>query len=353
MKKNIPLVKFFVLLMSLILVGCTDTKTENVSSQNGNNDGKKKIVLGVVLIDMTNQFFVDMIEGGNRAAEDYGCEVIWKSADKNFDNQISLIENFIEQKVDCILVDPIDSVGLKPVIEKASKAGIPTITMAGKVDVDSNYTTVYNDYENTFNIFHIIANTIGKEGKVALIYGNKGNLVSDLRQAGFEAAMTNYPNIEVIEQPANWDPATGLKVAQDIIASNPDLKAIHSISGAVTIAVNQAVKASGKDIIITSYDGNKEELDLVESGNFLSTVLTGAKKTGYWNIQLAIQLANGYKPKEKVLNLDTHFVMKDENKKILNDAGLLTNVSIISPKEAMMKIDDYRNELYDSKLLTK
>ena len=40
--------------------------------------GADKIVCGVVLIDMTNQFFVDMIEGGNKAAEDYGCEVIFR-----------------------------------------------------------------------------------------------------------------------------------------------------------------------------------------------------------------------------------------------------------------------------------
>ena len=47
------------------------------------------------------------------------------------------MENFIEQGVDCILVDLLDSEGLKPTIEKASAVGIPTITMAGKVDVDT------------------------------------------------------------------------------------------------------------------------------------------------------------------------------------------------------------------------
>ena len=45
-----------------------------------------------------------------------------ESADGSFDNQISLIENFIEQGVDCILVDPLDSEGLRPTIEKASAA---------------------------------------------------------------------------------------------------------------------------------------------------------------------------------------------------------------------------------------
>ena len=187
-------------------------------------DADAKKVLGIILIDLTNQFFVDMVEGGNQAAEDYGVEVIWKSSDGNIDKQISLMENFIEQGVDCILVNPIDSAALEGVIRQASEAGIPTVTMAGNVDVDTNYCTVYNDYENTKIIGDIVANLVGGEGKVALLYGNKGNLVSDLRQAGFQEAMAAYPNIELIEQPMNWDPATGLKAAQDIIAANPDLK---------------------------------------------------------------------------------------------------------------------------------
>lgn len=339
----------FLCLVSIffLMIGCDSKKSEKTST-----DQDKKI-LGVVLIDMTNQFFVDMIEGGDRAAEDYNCTVIWKSADRNFDNQISLIENFIEQGVDCILVDPIDSMGLKPTIEKASKAGIPTITMAGKVDIDSNYTTVYNDVENTAHIADLIAHAIGKKGKVALLYGNKGNLVSDLRQEGFNESMKKYPEIEVIEQPTNWDPPTGLKVAQDIIAANDDIKAIHSVSDGVTIAVYQAVRASSKEnqIIITSYDGNEPALKAVEDSQFLTTVLTGAKKTGYWNIQIALRLANGHRPAEKILNLDTHFVMLDKNKdKFLNE-GILKNISIIDPDQAMDRSQNYRDELYDPQLI--
>ncbi len=139
MKKVLALLLTLTLMMGII-VGCGQSSKAPAEAETPKTEApaKDKIVCGVVLIDMTNQFFVDMIEGGNKAAEDYGCEVIWKSADGNFDNEISLMENFIEQGVDCILVDPLDSEGLKPTIEKASAAGIPTITMAGKVDVDTN-----------------------------------------------------------------------------------------------------------------------------------------------------------------------------------------------------------------------
>ena len=359
MKRIVAL--FLASVMTLgLLGGCTTAQnsgSQGSSSSGGNTSSGNtdKVVCGVVLIDMTNQFFVDMIEGGNKAAEDYGCEVIWKSADGNFDNQISLIENFIEQKVDCILVDPLDSEGLKPVIEKASQAGIPTITMAGQVDVDTNYSTVYNDQENTRIIAEMTAKAIGEEGKTALLYGNKGNLVSDLRQQGYYEGMDKYPNITVVEQPTNWDPPTGMKAAQDLIAANPDLKAIHCVSGAVTLAVYQAVKTAGLEdqIMITSYDGNSDELIAVKDGQFYSTVLTGAKKTGYWNIQVALQLAAGARPENHVLNMDTHFVLNEEHIQDFKDMGIenTENVSLITPDEASKLAENYRDELYDPDLL--
>jgi ribose transport system substrate-binding protein len=360
MKKILALLLTLTLLIG-VLTGCGTSSSQAPSEQNVEQNAetetpkKDKVVLGVVLIDMTNQFFVDMIEGGNKAAEDYGCEVIWKSADGSFDNQISLIENFIEQGVDCILVDPLDSEGLRPTIEKASAAGIPTITMAGKVDVDTNYTTVYNDLENTRIVAEMTAKMIDEEGTVALLYGNKGNLVSDLRQQGYHEGMSKYPNINIVEQPTNWDPPTGMKAAQDIIAANPDLKALHCVSDAVTLAAYQAIKTAGKEdqIIVTSYDGNEDAIKAVEAGQFACTVLTGAKKTGYWNIQIGYMLANGIRPKEHILNLDTHLVLTDENKAKFEEWKIADNVSIISPTEALKRTEMYREELYDPNILNK
>lgn len=344
MRKTVALFRAAILCLGLAVVTC----------QGASFGGEKAgYTLGAVLIDVTNQFFVDMIEGGDRAAADYGCTVIWKSADGNFDKQVSLMENFVEQGVDCILVNPIDSEGLYPAIEKAAAKGIPTITMAGAADFPTNYTTVYNDLENTRIVALMIGKLLNGEGKVALLYGNKGNLVSDLRQQGYLEGIAKYPNITVLQQPMNWDPPTGMKAAQDLIASNPDLKAIHCVSDAVTLAVYQAVRMAGKEgqILITSYDGNPDALKAVERGQFYSTVLTGAKKTGYWNVKMGILLASGVRPADHILNLDTHLVMKAENIQNFKDMGIAPNASVLSPADAAERFAAYRDEMYDPNLL--
>jgi len=325
------------------------TPAETKPSESTTPAPEKKKVLGAVMIDMVNQFFVDMVEAGNVAAKDYNVDVIWKSADGSLDKQIALMENFIEQKVDCILVNPIDNDGLKPVIEKAAQAGIPTVTMAGIVNHPNNYNTLYNDYEDTKVIARILANLVGKKGKVALLYGNKGNVVSDLRQAGFMDGMKEFPEIQVIEQPANWDPATGLKVAQDIIAANKDLVGMHSVSDAVTLAAYQAVKAAKKEdqIIVTSYDGNKEACEAVKNGDFALTLLTGSKRVGYWNVKVGAALANGERPqvKDNTLYLSSYFIMNDDLKAKVKEWGLDTGISILTPDEGIRMADAYQEDL--------
>jgi len=335
--------KFLVIMLTITLVlgMFVSCNRGNIAKSTDGGSGKK--VLGAILIDLTNQFFIDMVEGGNQAAKDYGVEVIWKSSDGNIDNQISQVEGFIEQKVDCILVNPIDSVALQGVLRQASAAGIPTGAMAGEVDAKDSYTTVYNDYENTKIIGEIIGNMIGGKGKVALLYGNKGNLVSDLRQGGFQEAIKAYPNIQLIEQPMNWDPATGLKAAQDIIAANPDLRALHCVSDAVTLAAYQAVRDAGlvKQILVTSYDGNPDSCIAVENGDFALTMLTGSKRAGYWNIQVGAMLANGERPSGKIINMATHFVMTDEMKAQVEKMSLSNKISIIGPQDAIKMADLY------------
>ena len=78
-------------------------------------------VIGAAMYDLTNTFYVNMMNGGDEAAEDYGAQVIWKSSEGSLDNEISIIENFIQQGVDCIMIDPIDAEGVKSVINEAGE----------------------------------------------------------------------------------------------------------------------------------------------------------------------------------------------------------------------------------------
>ena len=301
-----------------------------------------KPVLGIAMLDLTQEFFVNMIDGGDQAAKDYDVTLNWKSADQNLDKQIALIENFIEQKVNCILIDPYDAEGLIPVCRRAEAAGIPVISMGNFIDISAVTSTLYNDYQDTKVIGQLLLKLLGEKGEVGFLYGAAGNFVSDERQRGFEDAVKMFPNVKCTSLPVGWDTATTLKVTQDLLASNPNIVGIHSFSDGNTMAAYQAIEQAGKtkDILISSYDGNKDASEAVKNGRYVCTLLTGAKRVGYWNVKVGAQLARGEKLDQK-LYLKSHLIVNDDTRAKLNEWNIgYEGMSVITPDEGIKMFDD-------------
>jgi len=337
-----------------VVIETPDVDIEDIEDIEDTNDVEPpaaangdQITLGIVMIDLTSQFFVDMMTGGDDAAEDFGVEVIWTSADGDLDTQISLMENFVAQEVDVILVNPIDNDGLASTIIMANEAGIPTVNMAGLVDSPLNWNTFYNDFEDTKVLGQILAHLVGEEGEVGLIYGNRGNLVSDMRRDGFHAAMDLFPDVEFVEQPGNWDAATAFTVMENMLAANPNLRGFHCVYDEGTLAALQAVNAAGRadDMVITSFNGDIAASEAVRDGDIKVTLLTGAKRVGYWNVKIGSELARGYRPSDHILQMPTHFVMNDDLRTQVEGWGLADGISIITPDEAITLFNQYRLDL--------
>ncbi|BFL46586.1 sugar ABC transporter substrate-binding protein [Lactonifactor longoviformis] len=366
MKKGLALLAAFTLVFGT-LAGCgskdegssddsaatsTDAETDKEDAAPAEDDAAgdakdteasgDKPTIGIAMLDMTQEFFVNMIEGGDYAAEIYGVNLIWKSADSSLDNQIAIIENFIQQKVDCILLDPYDNVGLIPVCEEAKAAGIPVCSMGNFIDSDAVISNLYNDREDTKVIGELVGNLIDKSGDVAMLYGATGNFVSDERQGGWEEAMAEFPDIKCTYYEVGWDTAATLKTVQDILAANPDIKAIHSFSDGNTTAVAQAVDQAGLTgkVLISSYDGNKDASEAVKDGKYVCTLLTGAKRVGYWNVQIGSKLAKGETVEQKNY-LESYFIMNDDMKAKVEELGIgYEGMNIVNPDKGIELFDD-------------
>ncbi|RUU80907.1 LacI family transcriptional regulator, partial [Mesorhizobium sp. M7A.T.Ca.TU.009.01.3.1] len=254
-------------------------------------------VLGLAAIDLQNSFFVRMKEAGDVAAADYGVKSTWQSAEGSLEKQVSIIENFINQGVSAILIDPIDKNAVIPVIQKATAAGIPVITMGNKVEAGSNYSTLYPDYDNMSMVARALGKSLGGKGEVALLVGSRGNFVSDTREKGFvETLKKEFPDIKVVGiEPTGWDAAKATNAAQTWLTTYPDLKAIGCISDSLCLAADSVASSMGTQLLYGGYDGDAEMKPLIDDGKMVMDVLTGAYRVGYWNIAVAARLANGEK----------------------------------------------------------
>lgn len=350
MKRMFLLVMMIVVSMFIVACGNENASNENVDTEVNNNEGAEDTssngdekVLGIVAIDLTNPFFIQMKEAGDKASIDYGVKTIWQSADGSLENQIALIENFIQQEVDAILIDPIDKNAIIPSIEKAQEANIPVITMGNKVEGDWNYNTLYPDYDNMAMLARVIGTALDGEGQVAYLSLTKGNYVSDEREAGFiETMESEFPNIEIVgNQPTDFDTAEAQKITETWLNNYPDLDAIAFASDPLGVAAISAAEALGKDLIYGGYDGELEMKQFINDGKMLLDSMTGSYRVGYWNIAVAARIVNGSEfPKD--LAMPTHFVTSEDTANMLKEKGL--EFEYITPEEAEVVFENYQEE---------
>lgn len=301
-------------------------------------------VLGVAAIDLQNSFYVRMKEAGDVAASDYAVKSTWQSAEGSLEKQVGIIENFVNQGVSAILIDPIDKNAVIPAIQKATAAGIPVITMGNKVDGGENYSTLYPDYNNMAMVARAIGTSLGGEGEIALLVGSRGNFVSDTREKGFvETMQKEFPKIKIVGvEPTGWDAAKATNAAQTWLTTYPDLKAVACISDSLCLAADSVASAMGSNLIYGGYDGDAEMKDLIDSGKMVMDVMTGAYRVGYWNVAVAARLANAEKlPKD--LFMPTYFVTSDETAAKLKSAGL--TVDYINTEKQAVEAKNYTEQL--------
>jgi ribose transport system substrate-binding protein len=329
----------------LAAAGCGDDDGDDGGQASQQSGGAKEFKLGVSMIDLSNPFFVSMREAGLKAADDYGVEASFQSADGSLEKQIGVVENFIAQKVDAVLINAVDDKGIEPAIKKAEAAGIPVIMMANDVKDPYPYKTLYPDYDNMAMQARALATAMGGEGDVALLIGARGNSVSDSREAGFKDTMqAEFPGINIVTtQATNWDAAKGADVAQTILNQYPDIDGISCVTDPPCLAALNAAKAAGKDDIVwASYDGDFSMHPAIEDGSLKIDVLTGAERVGYWNIALAARILDGRKF-PKTVYLPTFFVTSEDTGKELQDEGL--DFDFITPEQARVEATNYKEQM--------
>ena len=331
---------------SILLTACAGqaptsekpTSTQSVSPTPSEKPSERTVKLGMAMVDLTNPFFVQMMEGGNIAAKEVNAEVIWKSSEGSVEKEVAIIENFVAQKVDCILIDPIDTEAVKPAMEKAYKAGIPLVTMGNYVETPyGNVSTLYNDYEDYKTLTEILCYYLGGKGNIVHIFGKKGNYVSDERLKGFEAAVKEFTDIKVLaEAPGEWDPALSQKIMEDWLTTYPDINGLAVWHDGVMYSAVTAIKNANrlKDITIVSYDGDPESSQMVKNGELIADLLTGAKRIGAWNVKVGAALARGAKLNAKVY-LPSKFVITEETLKKVQANGFTKKIDWVTPDEAI------------------
>ena len=88
---------------------------------------EKQLVIAYSTPSLQNSFWISVSNAMQEEAAQNNVNLIIRDAGSDISKQAADIEDFIQEKVDAILLTPYDSVSLSPSIRNINKAGIPVV----------------------------------------------------------------------------------------------------------------------------------------------------------------------------------------------------------------------------------
>lgn len=253
--------------------------------------------IGLAISTLDNPFFVDLKDGAEAKAAELGVSLRVVDAQDDPARQLSGIEDLIARKVDLILVNPTDSAAVVPAILAANRAGIPVITIDRSAD--GGEVAAYIASDNVLGgkmAGEFIAELLGGKGKVVEIEGIPGTNAARERGQGFNEAMANYPEMEVVaRQEAGFDRAKGLTVMENILQAQPEIDAVFCHNDEMALGAIIAIQAAGRadKIKVVGFDATDDAVAAVKEGRMLATVAQQPRLMGALGVEYALKVLQG------------------------------------------------------------
>lgn len=291
----------------------------------GEESGNKTIQVGVSVYDSSDRF-VSLYQ---QEAQDYlksletdavSYEITVFDAQNDPALQAQQMEELIAEKVDVILLNPVQTSTADSLIDKAVEADIPLVLFNREPRLggeDESYPAIVDNPKVCYvgadarqagafqgEMLRDQRNRADMNGdgvvRYAMIQGDLENPDTvDRSQACIQAMMDAGMEVEeLVCQPGNWHEDEAEKIAADALAQygdqidviicNNDSMAIGAAS-----AIRSARRTVGKDILLVGVDALEECQDMVRAGTMTGTVLNDYTAQAHKAVDVAIEALRG------------------------------------------------------------
>jgi ribose transport system substrate-binding protein len=283
----------------------------------------KKIHLAYIVKGKTDVYWKSVEAGAMAAQKDAKAAGIdltvtfdAPAKDGDSDAQITMVENYIGQSVDGIILAPNDFTGLVPPVEKAKKAKIPVIIVDSELDSKDRVAFVGTNNKHGGEIAgQNLAKVMGDKGNAVLLRFDVKSAACNDREQGFLDEMAKHPNIKLIskDQYAGVTRDTALDKATNLLQSlqgkvDGVFTPNESSTGGMLLALEN-MKLAGK-IKFVGFDGGDFNMTGMKAGHIDGLLIQNPYGMGYQGVNAMLDSLAG---KTVPANIDTGatFVTKD------------------------------------------
>lgn len=311
-KKMLVFISTILVLSMVLLAGCggkTGGPSDSGSSGDTGGGAKdKEIVVGMV----ANNIGIDTYQTTHDAifreyGKEQGIKTVVLDAGGDANKQINQVMDLMTQKVDVIVLWPVNGEALAPVVKEAKEAGFKVLIANTPIaEAAMEYADGYAGPDNVQQ--GVYAGEMLVEGlkaagkdlskvKVVELMGQAGYLTANERSEGIQKALKDA-GVKCLEiQPADWSREKAQKVTENLITKYGSLDGIACANDNEALGAIAALKEAGQleGTIITSCNQMGEGYDAIVNGELYGSEDQSPIVDAKLAIDTAIKLAKGEK----------------------------------------------------------
>jgi ribose transport system substrate-binding protein len=296
-------IRLVVLALSASACGGSGSDATSAATTNA----KKPLTIAVIPKGTTHEFWKSIHAGAIQATQELAQQgdtvsIIWKGPLREDDReqQVQVVEGFLSQGVQGIVLAPLDSRALVRPVEEAKGAGIPTVIIDSGHESTAMVSFVATDNHKGGQLAaERMGEVLGGKGKVLMLRYQEGSASTEHREAGFlETIRAKYPGITVVssDQYAGPTRETAKRAAENLLNRyGKELQGIFTPNESSTIGTLlalQDISAAGR-IKLVGFDASQILIDALRNGQLEGIVVQNPMRMGYLGVKTMVDHLRG------------------------------------------------------------
>ncbi|WDP88460.1 MAG: sugar ABC transporter substrate-binding protein [Desulfobacter sp.] len=252
-------------------------------------------------------FFDYQKKGMEEAADKYNLSLLFEQAEWNAQHQLTQIEQFIQKKVDAILLCAVDNEKVLPAVDMANEAGIPLITFTNVLGnspdgaLDGVITFVGTHEVKLGRLLGEMAEKMigNSAADIVLIEGAENTAPQKMRSQGIYEIVAGHSNWKIIYRKAieGWTKEGAAAAMEDFLETGQpvDLVICHWHAAAVAVADTLEQMGYKDKLPIVTLEFSRELKPYILQGKVDMTSNYSVSSVGFTAVEAACQYLAGEK----------------------------------------------------------
>ncbi len=274
--------------------------------------------IGVTMALFDDTFLTILRNGITDASKKAGATVQIEDGKNDVGTQLSQIQNMIAQKVDAIIVNPVDTDATPKITKMVTDAKIPLVYVNRKpTDFDklpAGVAFVASDEKvsGTLQTQHVCKLLKGK-GQILVLMGELSNEAARTRTKDIEevVATKDCSGMKIVDKrEGKWSRTNAQDITTNWLSSGVKFDAIIANNDEMAIGAINALKAAKKwtpASIVAGIDATPDALASMKAGDLKVTVFQNAAGQGSGSVDAAIKLIKK-QPVDRFVNVPFELV---------------------------------------------